>query len=105
MVARAGLDPRGGRAPGPVAVAGFAEPSLVFQLGTTTILGDAQDAVDAVAEGRAALVEGREAKTFTAALKQSGLAAQAVDQIKGYNYSSGKPVTLTLWRARDENGH
>ena len=99
MVARAGLDPRGGRAPGPVAVAGFAEPSLVFQLGTTTILGDAQDAVDAVAEGRAALVEGREAKTFTAALKQSGLAAQAVDQIKGYNYSSGKPVTLTLWRA------
>jgi 4-amino-4-deoxy-L-arabinose transferase-like glycosyltransferase len=98
MVARAGWDPRGGRVPGPVAVAGFAEPSLVFQLGTSTILGDAQDAADAVAEGRAALVEGREAKAFQAALQQNGLAAQAEGEIKGYNYSSGKPVSLTLWR-------
>jgi hypothetical protein len=80
-------------------VAGFAEPSLVFQLGTQTLLGDAQDAADAVAEGRAALVEGRASQAFVAELKRNGLKARAVDQIKGYNYSSGKPVTLTLWRA------
>ena len=99
LVAQSGLDPRCGRVSGPIAVAGFAEPSLVFQLGTSTILGDAQDAADAIAENRPALVESREGQAFQARLNQLGLAARAVGQVKGYNYSSGKPVSLTLWRA------
>ena len=99
MVARNHLDPRNGVTQGPVVVAGFAEPSLVFQLGTATDLADASDAVDGLAEGQPALVEQREDAAFRRLLAQRHVAAQAVDQVSGLNYSSGKPVTLTLWRA------
>jgi 4-amino-4-deoxy-L-arabinose transferase-like glycosyltransferase len=54
---RAGLDPKDGVVPGPVAVAGYAEPSLVFALGTETDLATADEAADALASGQPALVE------------------------------------------------
>jgi hypothetical protein len=99
MVARNHLDPRDGVTQGPVVVAGFAEPSLVFQLGTATDLGDAADAVDGLEEGQPALVEQREEPEFRRLLAQRHVAARAVDHVSGLNYSSGKPVTLTLWQA------
>ena len=54
------LDPRAGPA-GPVEVAGYAEPSLVFLLGTPTGLGDAPEAAQAVVEGRPAVVTAEQA--------------------------------------------
>lgn len=105
MIARNHLDPRDGVTEGPVVVAGYAEPSLVFLLGTATLLGDAQDAVDALGEEQPALVEQKQDAAFRSLLARDHIAAVPVEQITGYNYSSGKPVTLTLWRARDENGH
>ncbi len=105
MVARQHLDPRDGVTEGPVVVAGFAEPSLVFQLGTSTDLGDAADAVDGLKDGQPALVESRQDKAFRALLRAQGVAASPVDSISGYNYSSGKPVALTLWRAPDDAAH
>ncbi len=98
MVARHHLDPREGVVQGPVVVAGFAEPSLVFQLGTATDLADASDAVDGLEEGQPALVEQKTDAAFRRLLAERHVSAQAVDQISGMNYSSGKPVTLTLWR-------
>ena len=105
MVARQHLDPRDGVTQGPVVVAGYAEPSLVFQLGTATLLGDAADAVEGLDSGQPALVEQRQDKVFRTLLAQRHVSARPVDQVSGYNYSSGKPVTLTLWRAPDETGH
>jgi hypothetical protein len=64
---RAGLNPRDGVAPGPVAVSGYNEPSLIFALGTRTGTGDAVDAARAVAEGRPAVVEAADEPAFHAA--------------------------------------
>ena len=51
------LSPRSG-ALGPVAVTGYAEPSLVFLLGTATQLTDGETAAQAIVEGRPAPREG-----------------------------------------------
>jgi hypothetical protein len=63
----ADLHPRQGRTPGPVAITGFHEPSFVFLTGRDTDLTDAEGAARALAEGRPAIVEGRDADAFRAA--------------------------------------
>jgi 4-amino-4-deoxy-L-arabinose transferase-like glycosyltransferase len=94
---RAGLDPRNGLTPGPVTVAGYAEPSLVFALGTPTQLAGAPEAAQALAEGRPALVEGRQDAALRAALAASGTTAARLGEVSGYDYSDGDPVALGLW--------
>lgn len=91
------LSPRSGAA-GPVAVTGYSEPSLIFQLGTATELTDGEGAAQAVLEGRPAVVEGREEKPFRAALAQQGLAPRPAAVIQGLNYSDGDQERLTLYR-------
>ena len=98
-VKAAGLDPRNGTTPGPVAVAGYDEPSLVFLLGTRTETGDADDAAAAIAEGRPALVASSELAPFQAALKADDARAAPAAEIKGLDYSKGKPVDLFLYRS------
>jgi hypothetical protein len=97
VLARARLLPAQGVLPGPVAVAGYAEPSLVFQVGTDTGLGDAEDAARALASGRAAVVEGREQPAFRAALARSGVKPIEVGRVAGLNYSNGDPTALTVY--------
>jgi len=94
---KARLSPRSG-APGPVAVTGYAEPSLVFQLGTTTELTDGEGAAQAIAEGRPAVVEGREAKSFRAAMNELGLTPRPVATVEGLNYSDGDRERLAIYR-------
>ncbi|NEX92322.1 glycosyltransferase family 39 protein [Caulobacter sp. 17J65-9] len=97
---KADLDPREGVVPGPVAVAGYAEPSLVFLLGTRTeLLATGADAIPAVAQGRPVLIEGREENSFQQALAQRKLKVRSVDVVEGRNYSNGKRVRLTLYQA------
>jgi hypothetical protein len=98
-LAARGLDPRNGVVAGPVAVVGYAEPSLVFALGTATELDDPKDAVDALSDGQPALVERRQDTAFRAALAAARSAALPVDAVHGFDYSTGKPVDLTLWRS------
>jgi len=98
-LAAAGIDPRNGVTPGPVAVAGYAEPSLVFLLGARTELTDGPAAADAIADGRPAIVEAREQGAFLAALKAEGARAALAGEVKGLNYSKGKPVDLYLYRS------
>ena len=96
---RADIDPRNGVTPGPVAVAGYGEPSIVFLLGAETELGEADDAASAISDGRPAIVEVRQRPAFLAALKtQDGRAAPA-GEVKGLDYSTGKPVDLFLYRS------
>ena len=93
------LDPRDGITPGPVAVAGYAEPSLVFAVGTETILGGAAEAADALRKGQPALVEAREGAAFRTALGKTKAAPIAT--IHGVDYSSGQPVAITLWKPQN----
>jgi len=95
---QAGLNPRQGVTPGPVEVAGYAEPSLVFALGTGTDLGDASDAADGIADGRPAIVESREEPAFQKALADEGLRAFPAGTVTGVDYSNGDPMALTLYR-------
>jgi len=96
-IAAARLLPRQGIAPSPVAVAGYAEPSLVFGLGTGTELGGPEEAADAIAERRPAVVEDREQAAFAAALKARGVTARQVGKVEGLNYSNGDATTLRIF--------
>jgi 4-amino-4-deoxy-L-arabinose transferase-like glycosyltransferase len=96
---RTGLHPRSPLGPGPAQVSGFAEPSLVFALGTRTGLAGPEAAAQAVAEGRPAVVESRDGPAFQAALARLDAKAQAVGHVAGVNYSKGDPVILTLFRS------
>ena len=98
LVARAGLDPRNGVTPGPVATAGYAEPSLVFLLGTDVELDDGVQAARALESGRPALVETRQSAAFTGQLARDRGKALRVGAVRGFDYSNGRRVELTLWR-------
>ena len=97
VLARARLLPRQGIAPSPIAVAGYAEPSLVFGVGTATDLGDAVDAANAISDGRAAVVEQREEKAFGAAAAGLRVVPRQVGQVKGLDYSTGKKMVLNIY--------
>jgi 4-amino-4-deoxy-L-arabinose transferase-like glycosyltransferase len=96
---RAQLLPRQGIADAPVAVAGYAEPSLVFALGTGTELSTPQEAAQAIAENRPAVVESRQDAAFHAALKALGVQALLVGEVKGLDYSNGQRMTLRIYEA------
>ena len=98
-VKRAGIDPRNGVTPGPIAVAGYGEPSIVFLLGTRTELGTGEVAAAAISEGRPAVVEIQEMKEFQDALKAQEARAALAGEVKGIDYSKGKPVDLFLYRS------
>jgi len=98
---RARLSPRSG-APGPVAVTGYSEPSLVFLLGTATELTDGTRAAEAIAQGRPAVVEAREDSVFRKALTTAGLVPRPVAVIEGQNYSDGDDERLTIYRGEPQ---
>ncbi|HXQ12366.1 MAG TPA: glycosyltransferase family 39 protein [Caulobacteraceae bacterium] len=97
---RAGLDPKGGLTPGPVTVLGYAEPSLVFALGTDTeITDDVGDAAEAISEGRPAVVEQTGDAAFRAELTADKLRAAPAGAVRGFNYARGRWVQLTIYRS------
>jgi 4-amino-4-deoxy-L-arabinose transferase-like glycosyltransferase len=92
------LSPLGGVTPGPVTVAGYEEPSIVFLLGTNTELGDAEDAANAIAEGRPAIVESRLDAAFRSALSRQGVKALRVGEGSGLDYSNNHHDILRIYR-------
>ena len=84
---------------GPVASAGYGEPSLVFLLGTKTKLTDGGGAALFLAEHRqsAAVVAAPERDSFLAQAKALGLDPKPLGDVHGLNYSRGKPVDLTIY--------
>jgi 4-amino-4-deoxy-L-arabinose transferase-like glycosyltransferase len=94
----AGASPWQGVVPGPVTVAGYAEPSLVFLLGADTELADAESAADALAEGRPAIVEGRDDAAFQTALTRNGARAALIGAVTGLDYSNGRTDILRVYR-------
>ena len=96
-LAAAGASPRQGVISGPVTVAGYEEPSLVFLLGSDTQLGDASDAAQAIVDGRPALVEQRQDSAFEAALKPDDAVARRVGEGAGVDYSNGHHDVLQIF--------
>jgi 4-amino-4-deoxy-L-arabinose transferase-like glycosyltransferase len=82
---------------GPPAVAGYAEPSLVFALGAPTELGTPEDAADAINEGRPAIVAGGEDAKFRAAIAQGEVSAHVAAAEAGLDYSTGRRQLLRLY--------
>lgn len=107
VLSEARLLPRQGVAEAPIAVAGYAEPSAVFALGTATELHGAEEAAEAIAQHRPAVVEAREEAAFRAALAKRRLTVRDVARIDGVNYSKGDEMTLRVYVAaktkRDES--
>lgn len=100
-LAAARLLPRQGIAPAPVAVAGYAEPSLVFAIGTPTDLGGPVDAALALAQNRPAVVEGREEAEFRRAAAALGVKPLQVGEVSGLDYSNGDETTLRIYTTRE----
>ena len=86
---------------GPIAAAGYHEPSLVFALGTATVLARTSAAARHVAEkpSALALIERRRGARFRAALAKLGFRAVALGTVRGFNTAKGRSVTLILYRA------
>lgn len=83
---------------GPVASAGYSEPSLVFLLGTQTRLLDGAGAAEHLAAHRRtlAVVSDRELPAFMAAASERKLEIEEFGRVDGLNYSRGKPTTLVV---------
>jgi 4-amino-4-deoxy-L-arabinose transferase-like glycosyltransferase len=95
---RNGLDPRDPSSPAPIAFVGYAEPSAVFLTQPKTVLGGPVDGARAIAAGHPAVVEARDDAAFRAALAAAGVKARAVAVDRGFDYSNGRKVALTLYR-------
>ena len=84
-----------------VAAAGYHEPSLVFLAGTATKLVDGADAADFLRPGgcRFALVEARLERAFLRRAEALGLRYPPPQRVDGYNYSSGRAVSIGVYRS------
>ena len=85
-----------------LASSSFSEPSLVFLAGQDTRLVNAPAAADFLSGDRRcglALVGGRDAAAFHARAAADGLPLRQLALIEGINYSNGRRLSLTLYRA------
>lgn len=82
-----------------VAAAGYYEPSLVFLLGTETRLVSGEGAALHFREHRdaLALVTAEKERAFVESAAALDIRPRAVETIRGFNYSKGRWVTLTLY--------
>lgn len=85
-----------------LASSGYAEPSLVFLVGTDTQLGtvDESAAFLAANHDRIALIEKEFDAGFRVAMTRHGLEATPLGSVAGFNYSKGDPIELTLYGVR-----
>jgi len=97
-LSQAGLDPRAGLARGPVASSGFEEPSLVFQLGSDTQLGDAATVVDTLLDNRPAIVSADQLAAAIQLLQARGRTARIVYHFQGFDPAEARPVSLYILR-------
>jgi len=83
----------------PVVTAGYDEPSLIFLLGTQTLIGTGARAADIAASvGGLALIEESQKPAFLKGIAGRGVSAAALDRLTGINYSHGRPVAITIYR-------
>lgn len=90
-------------APTIIAAAGYHEPSMVFALGTETLLFTAEDAALFISEAPEGivLVESRARDEFIQVLNETGRKAEVLTFVEGYNISRGQRVKIEIFRASD----
>jgi 4-amino-4-deoxy-L-arabinose transferase-like glycosyltransferase len=83
------------------AAAGFQEPSLVFMVGTSTLLTNGSGAADFLLQGscRFALIEAREERTFAQRAEAIGLRYAVGERVEGYNISQGRAISVAVFRS------
>ena len=82
-----------------VIVAGYAEPSLIFAVGTDTQLAFNGAQAASLLAGRTngvAIIGDRDKAAFDSKARQLGLSLHALGEIRGYNYSRGRWITLVI---------
>ena len=87
-----------------IAISGYHEPSVVFMLGTDTLLFTPEDTALFLAESAGeglAIVESRAQVRFLATASQANIRAKVVASVRGYNISKGQRVTLEFYRIAD----
>ncbi len=84
----------------PVAIAGFSEPSAVFEIGTRTVLTGGGGAASHLLStpGALVVVEQRQDRAFFEALGTRADAVRAVATVSGLNYSKGQDVAITIYK-------
>jgi 4-amino-4-deoxy-L-arabinose transferase-like glycosyltransferase len=94
----AAIAPHRAQAQGPIAMAGYSEPSAVFLLGTDTILTSTPSVTDYLLShpGAVGVIEAEHLDTVTRAVAATGAAIRKLAEIEGYNYSRGDPVALSV---------
>jgi len=78
----------------------YAEPSLVFLLGTGTKLTDVRGVAEHLLRNPAcglALIGAEERSPFLSLMAEAKVEPREVDRIRGINYSNGKTLDLTLY--------
>jgi len=83
----------------PVVAVGYHEPSLVFFLGTKTLLATPDGAIEYLSGGfnRFAVVNDREVARFRAAAAARGQDVWSLDRVRGFNMARGRFETLWLF--------
>lgn len=82
------------------AAAGYHEPSLVFLVGTSTLLTDGAGAADFLLQGgcRFALVETRHQRAFAQRAEAIGLRYRPAGRVEGVNISGGKAIAIAIFQ-------
>ncbi len=94
----AAIAPHRTMSPGPVAIAGYSEPSAVFLLGTDTILTSTASVTDYLLShpGSIGVIEAEHLEAVMRSVAGTGGAMRKLADIEGYNYSRGDPVALSV---------
>jgi 4-amino-4-deoxy-L-arabinose transferase-like glycosyltransferase len=84
-----------------VAAAGYHEPSFVFLAGSSTVLTNGAGGANFLADGgcRVALVESRSESEFRERARDIRLRYSMIMTVEGLNYSNGRPVKVTAYKA------
>lgn len=87
-------------APALITSAGYHEPSLVFELGTDTLLFSPDEAAFFMAEAEdgLALIERRSDAQFRQVAQELGITLEIIKTIKGHNISRGQDVEILFYR-------
>ena len=83
------------------AAVGYQEPSLVFLAGTATRLADTAGAAEFLRGGecRFVLIESREERSFAQRAEAVGVRYSAGPRIDAINISTGRPITIAVFRS------
>lgn len=84
-----------------LAATSYTEPSMVFLVGTATILGGPGDVAEHLVADPACAIgmvaDGEDRDVFIAAMRDAGLSIREVDAVSGFNYSRGHRLTLRFY--------